>query len=336
MRYGNLIFFKRSKANQVQDVHNGFVSRLGGLSLLLCFAYFAYIEFFEYLIILAFGLLFLFPALLEDLGFVIKPFIRLFLIFLGCLLAIIHLDQLPQFEFGSFNTLFNNSIFQIVFYTVAMTAVINGQNIIDGTNGLSGFSSLSIFCALWYLGFLLGDENLKLISITLIILLISFLLFNYPFGKIFLGDMGSYFLGFLSSYLVVKTFANYSELPSWSAVIILFYPVLEVIFSYFRKIIKRQSPMLPDKYHLHLKVFFMLSMSNNKSKKLNNALVAPFLAIIWLTPLTLLPFSVYFTHLSLLVLIVLIVVYIFFYYAIPSPTPEIKSDFIKSNHNLKK
>ena len=151
------------------------------------------------------------------------------------------------------------------------------------------------------------------------VILISFLLFNFPFGKIFLGDAGSYFIGLLGGYLIIEIFATNPQLPTWSAVIILFYPALEVIFSYFRKIYSHQSPFLPDNKHLHLKIFYLLSQGATKPSRLNNALVAPFLSIIWLSPLAILPISLVLPHLSLMFLAGLVLVYLFFYFSIPDP-----------------
>ena len=321
MKYGNLILFSNTKSNQVQDIHFGSVPRLGGLVIFLCTVFFFYFELLEFKIFLAFSLLILIPSLLEDFGFSISPLLRLFLISVGCFLLIIQFDQLPQFEFGYLNVIVNNPFFQIIFFSLAMATVINGQNIIDGTNGLSALTSMTIFASLWYLGLLVNDQDLMLISFFMILIIISFLIFNYPFGKIFLGDMGSYFLGLLASYLVIQTFAKYPELPTWSAVIILFYPTLEVIFSYIRKLMSRQSPLKPDHLHLHLKIFYLLS-NNNPKRRLYNGLVAPFLSIIWLTPLTLLPLSIRLPHLSLLVLLILICIYLFFYFAIPVPSSK--------------
>ena len=323
MKWGHLPFFKGIKSNQIQDIHIGFVSRLGGLVVFLCFGFYLFFNFSDYQIFLLFSFIIVLPALIEDLGIIIKPLIRLFLILSGSFLIIINFDQLPQFEFGYLNLIFNNHIFQIIFFTLAMTTVINGQNIIDGTNGLSALTSTTIFASLWYTGFTLDDHNLMSISLSVVFLLISFLLFNYPFGKIFLGDTGSYFLGLLAAYLTIQTFAKYPELPSWSAVIILFYPTLEVVFSYFRKLVYRQSPFMPDNQHLHLKIYYLLS-NNNPKRRLYNALVAPFLSIIWLTPLTLLPLSFSLPHLSIIVLIALIIIYLFYYFAIPSPIPTQK------------
>ena len=152
----------------------------------------------------------------------------------------------------------------------------------------------------------------------IITLIIAFLLFNYPFGKLFLGDGGSYFLGFLSSYLVVDIFSRYPELPAWSAVSILLYPTLEVIFSYFRKILQKHSPFLPDNLHLHLKIFYLIS--NKRSKiHLYNALVAPLLGVVWLSPLALLPLSIKYPVWAIIIVVSLILVYLFFYFSIPNP-----------------
>ena len=323
LKFGHFLFLKKTKLNQIQDIHLGFVSRLGGLVIFICSGFYLFINFSDYLTFLLFSLVIIFPALLEDLGFSIKPSIRLFFILSGCFLIIINIYQLPQFEFGYLNFIFNNHIFKIIFFTLAMATVVNGQNIIDGTNGLSALTSITIFASLWYTGFVIEDDNLMSISFSVILLLFSFLMFNYPFGKIFLGDMGSYFMGLLASYMTIKTFANNPELPTWSAVIILFYPTLEVLFSYFRKLANNQSPFLPDNLHLHLKIYYLLSKGNPQSR-LYNSLVAPFLSIIWLTPLTLLPLSLSMTHLSLFVLIILIIIYIFFYSSIPSPDSNSK------------
>ena len=320
----NLIFLKvkffqkKNTIRQIQDIHVGNPSRMGGSTIVLCF--FTYlILYLDYSKVLIWcSLIIIVPAISEDFKITINPIIRLFSTLIGCLLLILSLDVLPQFDFGSLNLIFNNHIFQIVFFTLAMTTVINGQNIIDGTNGLSAFSALAIFASLLYLGFHLSDVYLIQISILMMVLITGFLLFNYPFGYIFLGDTGSYFLGTVSSYFVIKTFALYPELPAWSAVTILFYPTLEVVFSYFRKIFQKKSPLYPDNLHLHLKIYYLITKDRNKSR-LYNSLVTPFLGVVWLSPLALLPFSIQHPLWSILIVIFLMLIYFFFYFAIPNP-----------------
>ena len=317
MKYGYEISYKKVK--QTQDIHQGQVSRLGGLIIIILFFIYAiHIQIMSPNFFFI-SLLVLIPALLEDFGFNLKPLIRLFAILMGCLLLVINLNYLPLFDLSFLNIFFNNFYFQIIFYTLALATVINGQNIIDGTNGLSASTGIVIFVCIGYLALEINNPEIIQIAIFMIILLISFLLFNFPFGKIFLGDAGSYFIGLLGGYLTIEIFATNPQLPTWSAVIILFYPALEVMFSYFRKIYSHQSPFLPDNKHLHLKIFYLLSKGTIKPSRLYNALAAPFLSIIWLSPLAILPISLVLPHLSLMFLAGLVLVYLFFYFSIPDP-----------------
>ena len=317
MKYGYQ--FSLSKGNQTQDIHQGNISRLGGLILIILFFIYAFNTQLISLGFLFISLLVWIPALIEDFGFHLRPLIRLSAILMCCLILVINLSSLPAFDLNFLNIVFNNFYFQVIFYTLALATVINGQNIIDGTNGLSASSGIVIFICIVYLGLIINNPEIIQIAVFVIILLISFLLFNYPFGKIFLGDAGSYFIGLLGGYLIIEIFATYPQLPSWSAVIILFYPALEVFFSYFRKIYSHESPFMADNKHLHLKIFYLLSKGGTKPSRLFNALVAPFLSIIWLSPLAILPISLELPHFSLVLLVGLVLVYLFFYFSIPDP-----------------
>lgn len=314
----NFKFFKiKNVKEQVQDIHFGNPSRLGGLVMFSLFFLYEFTYLGNLHILFWVSLIIILPALFEDLRISINPLFRLLAILTSSFIIIINFEILPYFNFGYLNILFNNQIFQVIFFTIAMSTVINGQNIVDGTNGLSAMTSASIFGSLLYLGFYLNDKQIIETCAIVITLLIGFLIFNYPYGKIFLGDTGSYFLGLLSSFMVIKVFASNPELPSWSAVTILFYPALEVTFSYFRKILSNKSPFLPDDLHLHLKIYNLISKDKTKSR-LFNALVTPFLGVIWLSPLALLPFSIQYPLWSISVLIFLIMVYLFFYISIPN------------------
>ncbi len=307
-------FFSKDPKKQIQDVHINNPSRLGGLTL--------YILFFGYetLFLGKFNILFwcssiiLLIAILEDFRISIKPKIRLAVIIFSCLTLILSLPILPKFNFGTLNFLVNNQIFQIIFFTFSIATVINGQNIIDGTNGLSAITALCIFAGILFLAFQVNDTYIIEKCLIIITLIIGFIIFNYPFGKIFLGDTGSYFLGLISSYFVIYIFSNYQQIPVWSAVVIIFYPTIEVCFSYFRRIIQKKSPFFPDNKHLHQKIFFLISKKLNKKTLLCNALVAPILAILWLTPLLLLPISIISNFWSIFILIILVSIYFLFYF----------------------
>ena len=208
-------YFTRNEVTQIQNVHQGKVSRLGGIGVILSSIFYSIIfDFDQLLFTIIISFIFIIPAFIDDLHFKINPYIRLFLIILSSFIIIINFNILPQFDFGSLNLILNNHFFQIIFFTLALACVINGQNMIDGTNGLSALTSLSIFSSITFLSHTVGDMELFHFSLFISSLIISFLLFNFPFGKIFLGDSGSYFLGFISGYLIIKIFSENADIPT--------------------------------------------------------------------------------------------------------------------------
>ena len=74
--------------------------------------------------------------------------------------------------------------------------VMNGFNFIDGLNGLSSFNFLTILLSIYFLADLYQDELTKNWTIFIILLSLFFLVLNFPFGKFFLGDSGSYLYAF--------------------------------------------------------------------------------------------------------------------------------------------
>ena len=307
-------FFKDNQLNkQAQDIHVGKIPRLGGLIIIILFFGYQILFLNGSNILFWCSIIVLTPAFLEDLRFSITPLIRLTTIIISCFILITNLSALPQFNFGPINILFNNHIFQIIFFTLAMATIINGQNIIDGTNGLSAVTALSIFGSILYLGIYLNDLNVIKTSLVIIILIVGFLFFNYPHGKIFLGDTGSYFLGLISSYLIIDIFARNQDLSSWSAVVIFIYPLIEVSTSYFRRILSKKSPFSPDNMHLHSKMYNLISIKI-QDKRLSNALVTPFLFIIWLVPQLLMPLTLHNHYIALLIILILFTLYLILYY----------------------
>jgi UDP-N-acetylmuramyl pentapeptide phosphotransferase/UDP-N-acetylglucosamine-1-phosphate transferase len=116
------------------------------------------------------------------------------------------------------------------------------------------------------------------------LILIPFLIFNYPYGKIFLGDLGAYSLGLIISMLTIILFGRHPEISPWGAVLILIYPATEVVFSLLRRAMKGVSIYHADTSHLHLK-FFHFFRPLPAYKKIANALVTPILSPLWLFPI---------------------------------------------------
>jgi UDP-N-acetylmuramyl pentapeptide phosphotransferase/UDP-N-acetylglucosamine-1-phosphate transferase len=112
--------------------------------------------------------------------------------------------------------------------------------------------------------------------------LLGFLVWNYPKGKIFLGDGGAYLLGFWLAEISVLLVVRHPEVSPWFPMLLLVYPIFETLFSmYRRKVIQGQSPGHPDRQHLHQVIYMRLKRSRTDtsdpaSLTRLNSMVAPF------------------------------------------------------------
>ena len=315
-------YFTNNNFDNIQNIHSGKISRLGGLGLVFCFILISYLLFlykhdFLFIIIFVCAIPLIIMALIEDLIQNINPFFRLLAIFISPLIFItIFKNSLPIIDIPFLAYLINLPILNIIFYSLCLVAYINGTNFIDGTNGLASFTILTSLLCLLFLSLIINDKIIAEMLIYLIAALIGFIFFNYPFGKIFLGDLGSYILSFFVGIITIILMSRNPELPNWSAVCILSYPIIEVIFSFVRKINMKKSPFYPDNKHLHLKLYFTLN-ARIKNPVIANAFVAPFLSLIWLMPLVLLPWIYTNKFLIIIAVSIQIFVYLSFYKFIP-------------------
>lgn len=186
-------------------------------------------------------------------------------------LGIAPLDWLLQWPFVA-----------ILLTLFAVGGVVNAVNIIDGFNGIvSGFSGFMLL-SIAFVSFQLGDIFLLNATLAMLGALLGFLFWNYPHGKIFLGDGGSYLLGFWLAELAVLIVARHPEVSPWFAALLLVHPVCETLFSvYRRKFLHGKSPWHPDGLHLHTLIFRRLNhrqwaSSDPRHKVQCNSMTAPY------------------------------------------------------------
>jgi UDP-N-acetylmuramyl pentapeptide phosphotransferase/UDP-N-acetylglucosamine-1-phosphate transferase len=154
-----------------------------------------------------------------------------------------------------------DSLLAITPLAIVATAVFvaggsNAINIIDGFNGLSGSAIIIMSAGLAAVGLQVGDTFVAVLGALCAGATLGFLMLNYPSGKLFLGDGGAYFLGFWVSEMAVLLLVRHPELSAWQILAICGYPIIEVLFSiYRRKFVRKVSPGAPDALHLHGLVF---------------------------------------------------------------------------------
>ncbi len=162
-----------------------------------------------------------------------------------------------------------NEIINVLFTTFCILIVINGSNFIDGLNGLvTGYYLIIITLLLNY------ELNLDLyfqsnLLVNFVIVLIILLLVNF-LNKVFLGDNGSYLIGFLFSIYLIKVHQVNSSVSPYFIILLLWYPCFENLFSIIRKKITKVLATNPDNSHLH-QLFFQFIL---KKCKIKNKLTA--------------------------------------------------------------
>ena len=134
-----------------------------------------------------------------------------------------------------------------------IVGIANAVNLVDGMDGLAGgitgFASLALGIIMLIHGFFLP----ALLSFAVLGAITGFLLFNFPPAKIFMGDAGSLFLGFIlaSIPLMALDSLKYPEGLLIATVTLLMIPILDTAAAIFRRIKGRKPIYSPDKKHIH-------------------------------------------------------------------------------------
>jgi len=272
-----------------QAFHEYPISTAGGVCIFfsLMIVYFNFllfknIIFLEYL---SFSTLFFILGFMDDIKIKISAKIRLTIMIILLILLIGYNNfyiENTGIEILD-NWLDNSKIFSSIFICLCFLFIINGANLIDGYNGLLGLHSLIILINLFFINYLNENHDLANLLFFGILILIIFLIFNFPKAKIFLGDSGSYLLGAFIAISTIKTSIANPIISPFYFCIILFYLFFEVFFSFFRKLIKeKKSPINPDNKHLHMLLYKILVKKNDNKLK-SNYHVSIIINLIYLT-----------------------------------------------------
>ncbi|MDB5797088.1 MAG: hypothetical protein JWP36_990 [Paucimonas sp.] len=192
-------------------------------------------------------------GLVEDTTKSVPPRVRLLAAFASALLAGSLLEAwLPRVDVPLLDELMGFFPVTVLVTAVCVAGVTNAINIIDGFNGLAGVVVAIILAALAVLNWQLGDAMVAQLALVGVAGVLGFMTVNYPSGRIFLGDGGAYLLGFWVAQVAVLTVARNPDASTWQVLAICFYPVLEVLFTiYRRRAVRKTSSMLPDRLHFH-------------------------------------------------------------------------------------
>lgn len=299
--------FSLARYKNLQRVHDNEVPRLGGLFIYLSLWMILFLDpnvnsLFKNILISSIPIFLI--GLKEDIFHNTSPFQRLFFITLSCLFFFfLNPIEFPKIDIPIISNLLSIRPVEIIFFVFSILIVSNGSNFIDGMNGLLPLTIISQLISILFLSSIFADKEVEKIIYLLGFPLIVFFLFNYPFGKIFIGDLGAYCYGFFVSLLVITFFGRNNDLLSWNAVLILVYPSFEVLFSVFRK----KNPFDADNLHLHTLFFKLIN------KKFNNRLLSNNLTTFVMSIFFMAPISIVFIYNSVFNLLIVLILYVLLY-----------------------
>jgi len=239
----------------IQKIHREATPRIGGLAIFLATLICNMVQSPQNPITTKI-LLALVPAFtigfFEDLTKRIPPAARLLGTITSAVIAIFLTDTcLTSVGIPGIDSLFSLSWFSVAFTAIAVAGLSNAYNIIDGYNGLAGLSAIISLLGIGLIALKVEDQQLAMTCFVFASATCGFLCLNWPRGRIFLGDGGSYLLGFVVGWLSVMLVERNANISAFAMLVVCIHPVTEVLHSIFRRTLMGQALSCPDRFHLH-------------------------------------------------------------------------------------
>ena len=250
---------KRREAGGPQTIHHGYTSRLGGVAVFVGYVVAIMIATWSLipprpaLSLLVAALPVFAVGLWEDLAHTVPPRNRLIAAIVSAVLASALADGVvPRVDIRFVDEWLAFLPFALPVTWFMVAGACNAFNIIDGNHGLAGGTGLLLFIGMALVAWSAGDALVLVNAAGMAGALVGFLAWNYPRGKIFLGDAGAYFVGFIYAELSIQLVARNPGISAWFPIALAAYPIVEMLYSIFRrKLIRQGAAMQPDGLHLH-------------------------------------------------------------------------------------
>ena len=148
--------------------------------------------------------------------------------------------------------------FSIPFSVLWIVGITNAVNLIDGLDGLAcGVSTISS-ATLLVIALIVAEPEVAIITAALCGACAGFLPYNLNPAKIFMGDTGSTFLGFILATVSIQGLFKFHMIISFAVpFLMLGLPIFDTCFAIVRRVAKGQSPMAPDRGHIHHRLIDM-------------------------------------------------------------------------------
>ena len=243
-----------------QKIHQGSISRLGGVSIFLSLLCSSVINYELNVLMLSFLVAtapVFFAGVIEDLTGHVSARARLFFSLLtGTIFCLLSGYSIRGVGIEEIRFIFEYSLISVGLTALAVASLINAMNIIDGLNGLASGCFILIAISVATVAVNVNDTELAFYAFVMASATAGFFIWNYPFGRIFLGDGGAYLLGSLAAGLAVLLPERNPVVSPYFSLLIIAFPFYELVRSTLRRALKADGTILkPDNKHLHSLLF---------------------------------------------------------------------------------
>jgi len=237
-----------------RKVHKVPIARLGGLGIYMGFIL-GYILFGEMSTkmnaILIGSFIIIVTGIVDDINPIPAKIKFLFQIIAASVVAIY--GEILLKDLSAFGLYINFKGFSYLITILFIVGIINCINFIDGLDGLAaGLSSIYfITIGIVIVGWKHTFDLDAIITFIMLGATLGFLCHNFNPAKIFMGDSGSMFLGYIIAVIALLGFKNVTLTTLLAPICLLAIPILDTLFAILRRIINKKGITEPDKEHLH-------------------------------------------------------------------------------------
>lgn len=139
----------------------------------------------------------------------------------------------------------------IIITILWIVGITNAVNLIDGLDGLAAGISLIALFTIVVMAVFIGNVYVLTMAVILLWSVAGFLPYNFVPAKIFMGDTGALFLGYMISVLALLGFKNVAIITLIVPIFIMAVPILDTLVAIVRRLVNKQSISSPDSSHLH-------------------------------------------------------------------------------------
>lgn len=240
------------KPNQ-RKVHNKVMPRLGGLAIYISFIFgvlvFQPSQDYHFPILVG-SFIIVVTGILDDI-YDLSAKIKLLAQTAAALVVVLWGGVQMPFINWPFGGEIEFGLFTIPITVLWIVGVTNAINLIDGLDGLAAGVSAIALITLSVMSIIMGNTYVIAISTLVLVSTLGFLVYNFYPAKIFMGDTGAMFLGYIIAVMSLLGFKNVTMISFIIPIIILGVPLSDTFFAIIRRIVHRQPLAAPDKSHLH-------------------------------------------------------------------------------------